>query len=130
MPGQDSKRFSLADRARSFRYAFKGFIHFFASQHNGWIHAIAAVVVIAAGFYFHLSTVEWCIILLTIGAVFSAELLNTAVEFIVDLVSPDHHELAGKAKDVGATAVLVLAIVAVVIALLIFGPKVMVLIGG
>ena len=123
MTEQPRKRFSIGARLRSFGYAFKGFAHFFATQHNGWIHALAAVVAIAAGWWLNISTVEWCIVALTIAAVFSAEMLNTAIEFIVDLVSPEHNELAGKAKDVGAAAVLVIAIAAVVVAVLIFGPK-------
>jgi len=119
------QRFSLAARVRSFGYAFKGFAHFFASQHNGWIHAVAAAVVIAASCYFDISRLEWCAVLLAIGAVLCAELLNTAVEFIVDLVSPEHNELAGKAKDVGAAAVLVMAMAAAGVGVVVFGPRVL-----
>ena len=121
------QRFSIAARIRSFGYAFKGFAHFFVSQHNGWIHTLAAVVAIAAGFWLGLSTIEWCIVAITIAAVFAAEMLNTAVEFIVDLVSPEYNELAGKAKDVGAAAVLIVSMAALVVAALIYGPKLMAL---
>lgn len=94
------------------------------TQHNAWIHAIATTVVAVAGVLFQLSRTEWCIIVLAVVAVWTAEALNTAFEFLTDMASPEFHPLAGKAKDVAAGAVLLAAIGAVIIGLFIFGPKV------
>jgi diacylglycerol kinase (ATP) len=81
-------------------------------------------VVIGLGLYFGLERWEWVSVSVAIGAVWSAELVNTAIETIVNLVSPDFHPLAGRAKDVAAGAVLVMAVAALVVGLLIFGPRV------
>ena len=119
------ERFSWEKRGKSFVYAFQGLGYFFRTQHNGWIHAGFTIGVLALGWFFDLSTAEWLWIVFCIGFVFSAELMNTAIEAVVDLVSPDYHELAGKAKDVGAAAVLVAAITSAIIGLIIFVPKVL-----
>ena len=92
------------------------------SQHNAWIHALATVLVCAAGLFFRLSTTEWCWIVLAIVAVWTAEALNTAFEFLTDVAWPDFHPVAGRAKDVSAGAVLIAAAGAVVIGILILGP--------
>ena len=77
-------------------------------------------MVICAGFYFRITTSEWCWLVLCFGMVLSAELFNTAIENLVDMVSPEYHPLAGKVKDVAAGAVVVTAGTSVIIALLIF----------
>ena len=87
------------------------------------IHFVSAVVVIIAGLLTGLNLVEWILIILLIALVISTEMVNTAIETIVNLVSPDFHPLAKKAKDVAAGAVLVFAIASVIIGLLIFIPK-------
>lgn len=92
------------------------------SQHNAWLHALATAIVIGAGLSLHLSRYEWCWLILAIMAVWSAEALNTAFEFLADAASPTYHPLIGKAKDVAAGAVLIAAIGAACIGLLIFGP--------
>lgn len=115
-------RFSIKKRLKSFRYAFNGLLKAIKTQHNLWIHLSAAVVVIISGFYFQISHIEWMVIVLAIGGVITAELINTAIEWIVDLVSPDHHPLAGAAKDVAAGAVLLIALTSVVIGILVFLP--------
>ncbi len=74
------------------------------------------------GLYCGLARWEWVAVALSVGAVWGAELLNTAVEAVVDLVSPEYHPLAGRAKDVAAGAVLVVALAALVVGLLVFGP--------
>jgi diacylglycerol kinase (ATP) len=94
-----------------------------SSQHNAWIHAAATVVVVAAGLIVGLSASEWAWIVLAIGSVWTAEALNTALELLTDVASPDFHPLAEKAKDVAAGAVLLAAIGAVVIGGLVFGPR-------
>ena len=93
---------------------------FFQTQHNAWIHILATVIVIIVGNVVGLSTAEWCWISLAIALVFITEMLNTAIEFLTDLVSPEYHPLAKKTKDVAAGAVLVSAIFAVVIGIYVF----------
>ncbi len=114
---------SLKKRAASFRYAFQGLVDLFKTQPNARIHAASALLVICAGVYFHLSRLEWAAIFGCIALVLSLEAVNTALEYLTDLVSPDHHPLAGKAKDVAAAAVLLAAIGAVLVGLNIFLPK-------
>ncbi len=96
-----------------------------ASQHNAWIHALATACVSLAGFYFGFTKSEWCWIVLAIVAVWTAEALNTAFEFLTDVASPEFHPLAGKAKDVAAGAVLISAIGSVIIGVIIIGPYVL-----
>ncbi|MFK8100960.1 MAG: diacylglycerol kinase family protein [Saprospiraceae bacterium] len=115
----------LRKRLESFKYAFQGIASMFASEPNAIIHALMTIVVIAAGFFFQVSPTEWCLLSLAIAAVFCAEAFNTALESLTNLVSPDHHPLAGKTKDVAAGAVLCMAIGAAVVGLIIFIPKIM-----
>lgn len=98
------------------------------SQHNSRVHVAATGMVVLAGLLLHLKANEWCWITLAVISVWSAEALNTAVEFLTDVASPEFHPLAGKAKDVAAGAVLISAIGAVIIGLLVFGPKLLPLI--
>lgn len=114
----------LHRRANSFRYAFQGLAELFRSQANARIHLAVSVLVLAAGFYFGLSRWEWVAVVLCITLVLVLEALNTALEYLTDLVSPEHHPLAGKAKDVAAAAVLLAALGAVAVGLLIFLPKI------
>jgi diacylglycerol kinase len=92
------------------------------TQPNAWIHAIATASAIVLGLWLRLSRIEWAILTLTIGLVWTAEFINTALEAAVDLASPDIHPLAKIGKDVSAAAVLVAAIISVVIGLLVLGP--------
>ena len=117
------KHTGLAGRVASFGFAFRGVRTLLATQANARIHAVATALVIAAGFRFGLTRMEWCAAIAAIGLVWTAEGLNTALEFLTDLVSPEHHPLAEKAKDVAAAAVLVAAIAAAVIGAIIFGAK-------
>ena len=94
------------------------------TQRNSWIHATATVCVIGLGLWLSLSFIQWAILALTIGLVWMAEFVNTALEAVVDLASPDIHPLARVGKDVGAAAVLVAAITSVIVGLLILGPAV------
>lgn len=128
MKNNESKPFSPLARANSFRYAFKGLKIFFATQHNSWIHLVAALSVIAAGFFFSITKTEWLFVVTAIALVLITEMLNTAIEFLVDLVSPDYNELAGKVKDLAAGAVLFAALMAAVIGILVFGPYLLALI--
>jgi diacylglycerol kinase (ATP) len=114
-----------AARARSFGHALRGVAHVLRSQPNAWIHAVATLAVIGAGGWFDLSRGEWLVLVLTIAAVWTAEIFNSALEFLADAVHPEQHPLVGKAKDAAAAAVLVAALASVVVGLLIFGPRVL-----
>jgi diacylglycerol kinase (ATP) len=107
----------------SFGYAFRGIAHVFQTQRNARIHTSVAVFVTASGFFFHITSIEWCFVVFCITMVWSAEALNTSNEPLVDLVSPDYHPLAGYAKDAAAAFVLLLAIGAFCIGSVIFIPK-------
>ncbi len=119
-----NKPFRFNDRIKSFGFAIQGISTFFKTQHNAWIHFVAAVCVIVLGFVLKVNSNEWCWVLLSIGLVFITEMLNTAIEFLTDLASPQIHPLAKKVKDVAAAAVLIAALGAVAIGLVIFLPKV------
>lgn len=111
-------------RLKSFGYAFKGVAEVVRSQANMKIHLAGGVLAVVFGFVFRVERYEWLAIITCCGVVFAAEAMNTAVENVVDLVSPDHHELAGKAKDAAAAAVLLIAATALLVGLLIFLPKI------
>ena len=114
-------REALHSRARSFSYAFQGWAYVLRTQPNAWIHMCASLVVVALAFWLRLPRLDWAVLLLTIMAVWVAELINTALEAVVDMTMPTPHPLAKAAKDVAA-AVLVGALGAVLVGLLILGP--------
>jgi diacylglycerol kinase (ATP) len=122
------KPFEVTARLRSFTYAFAGVATMLRSQHNARIHAAATVAVTAAGLCFGLRAGEWCWLVLAMMAVWSAEALNTAFEFLADAASPGYHPLVKHAKDVAAGAVLIAAAGAAIIGLLVLGPHVLALI--
>ena len=103
------------DLGAAFRYAFAGLAAAWRTERNLRIHAIVAVAVVVAGFALRLPAAAWAIVFLTIALVIAAELLNAAVEAVVDLVSPEEHPLAKRAKDVAAAGVLVAATGAVAV---------------
>ena len=112
----------LKKRIKSFGYAFKGIASLLKKEHNAWIHCLAIMVVTLAGLYFDITRIEWCIVCICFGMVLAAEGFNTAIERLVDLVSPKFHPIAGDVKDVAAGAVLICAIAAAIIGLIIFIP--------
>jgi len=105
---------------RSFKFACRGLQMAFADEQNLRIHAAATLTVVIAGIYFHVTAFEWCILILCIGIVLGFELMNSAIENLTDLVSPQHQPLAGKVKDISAGAVLIVSAMAVVVGLFIF----------
>lgn len=109
-------------RIASFRYAFQGWFHVLKTQRNAWIHSAIATIVFLLGLWLQLPPRDWAVIILTAALVFTAEFINTSIEAVVDLASPDRHPLAKIGKDVGAAAVLVSALAAVLIGLLLLGP--------
>lgn len=120
MPKNDNY---ITKRLKSFKYAFNGIWQVLVREPNFRIHTLAAVVVVIFGFICDLNTTEWIIIAITIGAVMSAEIFNSAIENIVDLVHPERSKQAGLIKDMAAGAVLVLAIAAAIVGFIIFIPK-------
>lgn len=109
----------------SFKYAIEGFISSFKTERNMKIHVLAMALVVILGIYLKLSPIEWCIIVISIALVISAELFNTAIETLVDMVSPERNPNAKLVKDISAAAVLALAIGAAVTGTIIFIPKLM-----
>ncbi len=124
MSNKPNKKFSLKKRVESFKYALNGLKIVFIEEHNARIHLIVSLIVIACGFIFHISTVEWIIICFAIGLVISMEIINSAIENLSDFVSPEYHKLIKKVKDLSAAAVLVCTISSVVIGILVFLPKI------
>ena len=112
----------IRSRIQSFKYAFEGWWYVLQTQQNAWIHALASALAVLLSFWLQLSRVEWVLIILAIAMVWIAEFLNTAIESVVDLVTENHHPLAKASKDVGAAAVLIAALTAVLIGLIILGP--------
>lgn len=107
----------------SFGYAYQGIAHAIIRERNFRFHLLAAVVVFVLGFVSDLTKYEWIVILLCVAGMFCLELLNSALERVVDLASPNVHELAKQAKDLSAAAVLVFACASAIIGILIFLPK-------
>jgi diacylglycerol kinase (ATP) len=112
----------LRSRIVSFGHAFRGWWYVMGTQRNAWIHAVIAVAVFIVSLWLRLGARDWAVIILTVAMVFAAEFMNTAIEVVVDLASPQMHPLAKIGKDVGAAAVMLTALAAVVIGLLILGP--------
>ncbi len=115
---------------RAFAYAGAGLSHLWGNERNVRIHLALTALAIGAALWLGLSTVEWAILGLTIGFVFSAEAMNTAVEATIDLVSPDRHPLAKAAKDTAAAAVLIAAGAAVIVAAFLFLPHLLARLGA
>lgn len=113
---------------RSFGYAFSGIRTLLHDEHNSRIHVFAMACVVVCGFLLGISRMEWCVVALCCGGVLMGEAMNSAVEAIADLVSPEFHPLIKKAKDVGAAGVLMMAIAAATAGLIIFIPKILSLI--
>lgn len=112
----------LSQRINSFKYAFQGIAAFLRSEPHARIHALATVVVIAAGCWYKLPPKDWINLLIVIGLVWTTEMFNTVVEKIMDHLSPDYHPKVKWIKDVAAGAVLVAAIIAATVGAFIFIP--------
>ena len=110
--------------------AVLGILYALRTQRNMKIHLLASILVVAAGMFFRLDKLEWIAIILTVSAVWAAEIVNTSLEEIVDLVSPEYDIRAGNAKNLGAGAVLVTAIASLAVGITVFGPRIIHLLGG
>jgi diacylglycerol kinase (ATP) len=119
-----TKPFSIAERLKSVSFALSGIAAMLRTQHNARIHLTASIVVIGAGIWFAIPREEWVWLIASMVAVWTAEALNTAFEFLCDVASPEFHPLVKQAKDVAAAAVLIAAIGAAIIGLLVFVPHV------
>ena len=124
------KKKGLKRLFKSFTYAFEGLKYAFKYEQNILVHSLATILVIIAGIFFKISLMEWLIITLIIGLVIATELINTSIEATIDLITQETHPLAKIAKDTAAAAVLIFGLAAIIIALIIFLPKILVLIGG
>ena len=93
------------------------------TQHNARIHLVSSAIVAIVGYGLHITANEWCWLIIAIASVWTAEALNTSIEFLCDIVSPDFHPLVEKSKDVAAGAVLCSAICSAAIGFIILGPK-------
>ena len=119
------KKFSLKERLASFKHAFAGLKSLLFFEHNSRIHIIAAILAISLSIVLKISLIEWLIIVLVIGLVFVTELLNSAIENLADEVCQNFNERIKRVKDHGAAAVLVSSIVALVVGVIVFGPKIL-----
>jgi diacylglycerol kinase len=118
--------FDPAERLRSFGPALRGIGRMLHSEHNAWIHAVATVAVIAAGGWVGITSGEWLAVALAIALVWVAEAMNTAIEALGDAISLERNPLIRQAKDIGAGAVLLAAIAALVVAAIVFVPRLLV----
>ncbi|WAC41354.1 diacylglycerol kinase family protein [Pedobacter sp. SL55] len=109
---------------RGFTFALNGLIYAIKTQLNVRVQLFAALLVVIAGFSFNISFLEWLAIAICVGCVLAAELMNTSLEALVDLVSPEFNPKAGLVKDIAAAAVLIIALMALTVALIIFVPKI------
>ncbi|HNW71747.1 MAG TPA: diacylglycerol kinase family protein [Candidatus Paceibacterota bacterium] len=122
---KEKKRFSIVARIKSVNNAWRGIVVLIKTTHNFWLQIFFAVCAVYLGFILHISKVEWLFVVFTIGLVFIAEAFNTAFEIDIDLTSPNFHPYARDTKDVSAGAVLLSIIVAIVVAMIIFLPKIL-----
>ena len=119
---------SELSRLRSaFKYAWAGVLYLFRNEPNARIHLALTMVAVALALWLGFSAIEWAILTVIIGVVFAAEAMNTAIEALTDLVSPDYHPRAKAAKDVAAAAVSITAVMAVIVALFLYLPRLMAL---
>ena len=119
--------YSFKKQLKSFTFAWKGILTCAGHEQNITFHLIAAIIVLAAGFCFGISRTEWMVVMLCIGTVIAAELFNSAIERLVDMVSPEWEKIAGEVKDVAAGAVLITAIAAAIVGMIVFLPYVIAL---
>lgn len=107
---------------KRFLYPIQGFITLLKKDVNFMIHLIAAILVVMFSFYFQITKIEWLFVIIAIFSVLFMEVINTSVEYVVDLVTEDYHELAKHAKDTAAFAVLLSSIMSAIIGIIIFMP--------
>lgn len=123
----NNESFSIKKRVKSFSYAFAGLKVLFKEEHNSWIHTVAAICAIIAGIVLRISVMEWIAVIIVIGMVITAEIINTSLERTADFIKAERDDRKRDIKDLGAAAVLVCAITAAIIGIIIFLPQIIVL---
>lgn len=123
MPNHKKESFTI-NRLKSVGYAFKGLMVLVKTENAIKLQLAIAIAVTLAGFYFNISTTEWLIQITMIALVMTTEGINTAIEYIADFIHPEHHPTIGKIKDIGAGAVLIASIAAIIVAGIIYLPKI------
>lgn len=118
------KKYSLKRLFNSFGYALKGVISVYKTEQNILIHTIIAIFVVGLGIYLKVSSMEACILIIMIGLVIAFEIINTALEYTVDVAMPNIHPLAKMAKDASSGAVLIMAITSIMVGIIIFLPRI------
>jgi diacylglycerol kinase (ATP) len=113
----------IKKRFQSFKPAIDGWLSVLRNQPNSWVHALISILVLLLAVWLDIERLEWALILLTMALVWITEFLNTAIEAVVDLASPESHPLAKMGKDIGAAAVLISALAALIIGTIIFAPR-------
>ena len=126
----NDEAFSVRKRIESFGYAIRGIATLFSSQHNAWIHAAATLAVVCLALSLRLDRLEWALLVTAIAMVWAAEAFNSALEWLCDVVSPEHHPLVEKAKDVAAAAVLIASLAAAIVGCLVMGPPLWAVLSG
>lgn len=119
----DTKNY-FRKRGAAFTYAFSGIWKLWRYEPHGLLHLLASVLVIVAGVFYRVSAIEWCLIAICIGGVMGLECVNTAIEKLADRITEEKDPLIGYAKDLGAAAVLLMALASVAVAAFIFIPKI------
>lgn len=115
-------KYSWKARIKSFFYAFQGIFYYLKNEVNAQIHAIATIIVVTIGLCVGIDRTEWMMLILTIGMVWTLEIINSSIEKLADALHPNYHILIKRAKDMASGAVLIGAIVAIIIGLFIFLP--------
>lgn len=121
----EKKRFSINARIKSSTHAWRGLGILFKTTHNAWLQVFFGLLAIYLGFILNISITEWLFIIFAIGLVFITEALNTAFEIDINLTSPEYHPYAKDTKDIAAGAVLISVILSIIVALIIFLPKIL-----
>jgi diacylglycerol kinase len=123
----EKKKFSIISRIRSSDNAWRGLMVMVKTTHNAWLELIFGIFAIYLGFLFKISSIEWSLVVIVIGLVVITETINTAIEVDTDLTSPEYHPLAKDIKDISAGAVFLACVLAGIIGLIIFSPKIIIL---
>lgn len=121
-PKRPPEAFSVVGRLKSFRFAFKGIAFVLTTQHNAWVHLTFTVLAVGAALILRVRADDWRWLIAAITLVWFAEAINTAFEYVCDVVSPEFSRAVARAKDIAAGAVLICSIGAAVIGLLTFWP--------
>ncbi len=128
---KDNKKILDKKRLRnSFKFALEGVRTAYKTEQNLKIHTIMAIIVIILGFILKITYLEWFVCLIVIGLVLMAEFFNTALENIVDMITTEINPYAKNAKDMASSGVLAMSVISFIVGLIIFGPKIISIIGG